>query len=79
VEEGRRIIWDKERNKQLKRRVEHCVVPAYMYDFDTSAVTEKVAENNWVRIMRRVNREDSRKTDELRLDIGMKTNHLIRQ
>ena len=55
-----------------------CVTPAYMYGFETMALTEEqqekvqFCENNWIRRIVGVNRADKRRLDELRVDVGVK-------
>ena len=73
------IMWDRKLKKQLKGKVlEACVVPACIYGLGTLALTERqeekiqIAENNWVRRIRKVTQEDRRKMKELREEIGMK-------
>ena len=72
------ILWDRKLKKQLKGKVlEACVVPACLYALGTLALTKRqekiqIAENNWVRRICKVTKEDRRKMEELREEIGMK-------
>ena len=77
------FMWDRKLKKQLKGKVlEACVVTACIYGLGTLALTERqeekmqIAEQNWVRRICKVTKEDRREMKELRGEIDMKKNHL---
>ena len=72
-----KVLWGRKLKKQLKGKVEACVVPACVCGLETLALTERqeeklrVAENNWVQRICKVKQEDQRKMRELRDETGI--------
>ena len=64
---------------KLKGKVlSSCVTLAYMCGIEMMALTEKqqkvqICENNWIRRIKGVKREDKRRMEELRVEVGVKT------
>ena len=74
---GDRHIYRKQKGKVFSV----CITPAYLYDLETLAMTEKeqeklqVCENNWMRRIAGVKRIDKRRMEELREEVGVKESH----
>ena len=82
------VMADRRISKRLTGTVMRtCVTPACLYATETLALTElqqqrlQVCENNWVRKIARVTREDRRRMVELREETGVQrslTERLVR-